>query len=172
MDIKYFIFFLFFISIGIYFIPVENVQKNDVDKDIPLVIFEEPLMFSLNEQNLSRIVQASHVVRYKSRDEIFDSSLIINNINKDFKVEKLKADIIIKRDDLYTLIDNVVYERDDFLSFNTNEMYYNETKKLAYNYQKFSGKYYDNKLSGENLYLDANKKLFESKNVNFTIDMK
>lgn len=129
-------------------------------------------MFSLNEQNLSRIVQASHVVRYKSRDEIFDSSLIINNTNKDFKVEKLKADIIIKRDDLYTLIDNVVYERDDFLSFNTNEMYYNETKKLAYNYKDFSGKYYNNTLSGKNLYLDTNKKIFESKNVNFIIDMK
>ena len=40
MAIKIFTFLLLVLSIGYYFVPVENIEKREFDKDIPLVIFE------------------------------------------------------------------------------------------------------------------------------------
>lgn len=173
MDIKLFVSTLLALGIAAYFLPVENLKKDAVSKDIPLVIFEEPLMYTLNENNLNRVVQASHAVRYKNRDEMFNSHIILNNNDetKNFKVENLEADIIIKKKDLYTLIDNVKYTRDDFVTLNTNEMYYNDLKRIAYNNKPFEGNYYNHFVKGTNLYLDANSNHIKAKNAHFEIDM-
>lgn len=173
MDIKFFTYILLALSIGSYFIPVHNNINKDAQKDVPLVIFEEPLMYTLNENSINRIVQASHAVRYKNRDEMFNADIIIKNIDKtkDFDLEKLKADIIIKKGDVYSLIDNVKYKRDDFINFNTKELYYNDKTKIAYNKHPFDGNYYDNFVEGKVLYLDANKNFIKSNDVHFEIDM-
>ncbi|MGB1227552.1 MAG: hypothetical protein ACPG9K_06625, partial [Poseidonibacter sp.] len=111
MDIKLFNYSLLILAVGAYFIPVENVIKNDDSKDIPLVIFEKPIMHTLTEQNVSRTVIASHAVRYKTRDEMFDANVFLrNNLKeKDFKVETLEAQVIIKKGDDLTLRRDVKY---------------------------------------------------------------
>ena len=111
MDIKFFTYILLALSIGAYFIPVHNNINKDAQKDVPLVIFEEPLMYTLDENNINRVVQASHAVKYKNRDEMFNANIVLKNIDKTkkFDLEELKADIIIKKGDVYSLIDNVKY---------------------------------------------------------------
>ena len=67
MDIKFFNYSLLFLAIGAYFIPVENRAKNNDIKDIPLVVFEKPLMYTVSNKNVSRIVEASHAIKYKTK---------------------------------------------------------------------------------------------------------
>ena len=49
MVIKYFFFVLLILSIGAYFIPIENIKKNIVDNNAPVVIFETPIMYTMDE---------------------------------------------------------------------------------------------------------------------------
>lgn len=174
MDIKLFNYSLLILAVGAYFIPVENVIKNDDSKDIPLVIFEKPIMHTLTEQNVSRTVIASHAVRYKTRDEMFDANVFLrNNLKeKDFKVETLEAQVIIKKGDDLTLRRDVKYKRDDFINLNTNELDYNLTTRLAQNSVAYDGNYYNNYIKGTNLYLDGLNSNMKSNNVHFEIEVK
>ena len=173
MDIKFFITILLAISIGAYFIPVKNYKKDNADKDIPLVIFEKPLMYTMTDTSINRVVESSHAVRYKTRDELFNADIILTNQYKDkeFQTEFLKADIIIKKQDQYNLTDNVVYKRDDFITLNTNQMFYNDKTRIASNSKPFNGNYYDHFVKGTDLYFDANNKILKSKNTHFEIQM-
>lgn len=174
MDIKLFISALLGVSTFAYFLPVENLKNSNEDKDIPLVIFEKPLMYSLTQDGVSRVIQSSQAVRYNTRDELFDANILVKNEleNNQFQVEKFNADIIIKKDSLYTLIDNVKYERDNFAKLKTNQMFYDEKKDIVYNNKSFEGNYYNSKLKGTDLYLDLNNKTFSAKQTHFEIDMK
>lgn len=174
MDIKFFTYILLFLAMGAYFIPVDNIQKDDDSKDIPLVIFEKPLMHTLNEQNVSRTVSANTVVRYETRDEMYDANIFLrNNLeNKDYKIETLEAQIIIKKDDNLSLSNNVKYKRDDFINLNTNKLDYNLKTKTAQNNVPYNGNYFNNKINGNNLYLDGNKSYMKSDDVHFEIEVK
>ena len=61
MDIKLFNYSLLLLAIGAYFIPVENIKKDSDIKDIPLVIFEKPLMYTLDDENLSNNHDCSYL---------------------------------------------------------------------------------------------------------------
>ncbi|KAB7886912.1 LPS export ABC transporter periplasmic protein LptC [Poseidonibacter ostreae] len=174
MDIKFFNYSLLLLAVGAYFIPVDNVAKNSDIKDIPLVIFEKPLMYTLNDKNLSRVVDASHAVRYKSRDEMYDANILLkNNLEeKDYKVETLKAQVIIKKGDDLTLRKDVKYNRDDFINLNTDALDYNIITKVAKNSVPYDGYYYNNTIKGTNLYLDGTKNYMKSNKVHFEVEVK
>lgn len=174
MGINVFLSSLLAISVGVYFIPVENVVKITDNKDIPLVVFEEPLMYTLDESSVSRVVQSSHAVRYENRDEMINANVILKNKDpkKKFDAENLKAEIIIKKGDIFTLKKGVEYKRDDFIDLTTDELFYNLDTKVAYNEVPYEGNYFDHYIKGKKLYLDANKNSMKSKDVHFEIDMK
>lgn len=174
MDIRLFVVALLSLSIGVYFIPFSQIDSDKDEQDIPLVIFEKPTMFTLDEIGLSRAVKAKSAVKYKTRDEMFGVDILLKNrdLKKDFKHEKFKADIIIKEGDLYKLFDNIQYKRDDFIRVDTSQMFYNSREKIAYNKKTFEGTYYENYLRGTDLYLDANKNSLRLKNAHFELDMK
>ena len=174
MGIKLFVNILLALGIAAYFIPVENRISEDIDKDIPLVVFEEPLMFTLTEDSVTKVVDASKAIKYKNRDEMFDAEVIIKNTkeNKKYNLEKLNAKMLISHGDILTLKNNVFYTRDNFMTLSTNKLYYNTKQKVAYNDIAFNGKYNGSTIKGTNLYLDMNKNNFKSKKVHFEIDMK
>lgn len=174
MGINVFLSSLLLVAAGTYFIPVKNLSKSDEDKDIPLVVFDKPQMYTLTENSLNRVVEASHVIRYKNRDEMLNANIALKNKdeNKNFDTEILKAKRLIKKDDIFTLKNEVVYQRDDFISIRTDELYYNLKTKVAYNNLPYEGKYYNHILKGDKLYLDVAKNSMKSNNVHFEIDMK
>lgn len=173
MAIKNFIFIILLISIGFYFVPVENVAKKANDKDKPLVIFELPTMYTLNENSVNRIVIASHAVKYQNRDEMYDANITLKNQDstKDFKSENLKADLIVKKGDIYNLTNNVKYTRDNFIILNTHELIYDDKKKIAKNSKPFDAIYNTHSLKGTNLNLDMNNSNIKAKNTHFEIDV-
>lgn len=173
MDIKFFVNALLVVGIAAYFVPVENkVSKND-EKDIALVVFEKPYMYTIDEQSISKEVKASYAVKYKNRDEIFKANIVLKNKppQNDFIVEKLSAKNIISHGDILTFKDDVNYERDDFVSLQTKELFYNTKEKIAYNDVPYKGTYYKNSIEGSKLYIDMKKDLLKSKKVHLEIDM-
>jgi hypothetical protein len=174
MDIKLFNYSLLLLAIGAYFIPVENIKKDSDIKDIPLVIFEKPLMYTLDDENLSRIVDSSHAIRYKTRDEMYDANILLkNNLEeKDYKIETLEAQVIIKKGDDLSLRKDVKYNRDNFINLNTDALDYNLKTRLAKNSVAYDGYYYKNSIKGTNLYLDGIQNHMKSKNVHFEIEVK
>ena len=173
MAIRIFTFSLLILSLGAYFIPVENMKKDIIDKDAPLVIFESPFMYTISEDNINRVIYATHAIKYQNRDEMYNADILLKNRDKtqDFKNEKLKADLIVKKGDNYTLTDNVKYTRDDFIKLNTNELFYDDIAKIATNTKPFDAIYNKHTLKGDTVYLDINKYFVKAKNTHFEIDV-
>ncbi len=174
MDIRFFAYILLVLSVFGYFIPVENKTSANDSVDIPLVVFDEPLMYTLNEINIPKIIDASHAVRYKNRDEMYDATITLKNSNpkENFISEELKAEVIIKKADDITLRKNVFYKRDNFIDLKTDELFYNIKTKVAYNDKPYIGNYYKNSIKGNTLYLDGIKDYMTSKNVHFEVEIK
>jgi hypothetical protein len=173
MVIKLFTFCIFALSLWAYFIPIEEAKDRVINQDIPLVIFENPYMYTIDENCINRTVQASYAIKYKNRDEMLNADIFLKNIdkNKNFNNENLKADLIVKRENDYTLTNNVKYLRDDFVKLNTNELFYNDLTKIATNSKPFDGIYNNNFVKGETLYLDINKGFVAAQNTHFEIEI-
>lgn len=173
MAIKLFTFILLLLSLGAYFIPVENLKKTLVNKDTPLVVFEDALMYTIDENSINRLVFATHAIKYKNRDEMYNADILLKNLDdtKNFENEKLKADLIVKKGDNYTLINNVKYTRDDFIKLNTNELFYDDIKKIAQNTKPFDAIYNNHFVKGNSVYLDINNEFVKAKNTHFEIDV-
>lgn len=173
MGIRTFVLVLLFIAIGTYFIPVDNKQKTNTSSDIPLVIFKEPLMYTLNDSSVTKVVQASHAVKYKNREEMYDANVILtNNISKDnFSIEELRSKQFIKKGDSLVFKNDVVYMKGDAITLNTQELLYNSKTKIVRNTKPYTGKYFDNVINGSNLYLDSNKDIMKSTNTHFEVSM-
>lgn len=173
MGIKLFTFILLVLSLGAYFIPVQNIEKNKAEQDLPIVIFEKPIMYTLDDKSVTRVVVATQAVKYKNRDEMFNSDIILKNkdLSKKYDNEKLKADLIVKKGDVYTLTQNVKYTRDDFITLNTNELIYDDINKIAHNNEAFDAIYNKHSLKGNSVYLDINKDFLTAKNTHFEIDI-
>ena len=73
--------------------------------------------------------------------------------------------------DNYTLTDNVKYRRDDFITLNTNELFYDDITRIATNTKPFDAVYNKHSLKGDTVYLDINKSFIKAKNTHFEIDV-
>ena len=173
MGVKIFTFLLLIVSVWAYFVPIENVKKSVIDKDAPSVVFESPFMYTIDKNSINRVIQASYALRYKNRDEMINADIILKNIDniQKFKTEQLKADLIVKKANDYTLTNNVVYTRDNFIKVNTDELFYNEVERIAKNTKPFDAIYYNHFTKGDTIYLDMNKNFITSKNSHFEIEI-
>lgn len=173
MVIKFFTLTLLCFSIIAYFVPVEDTKKNSMYKDIPLVVFEKPVMYTLTNKSVNRVVVANNAVKYENRDEMFDADIILKNSDSSqkYKNEKLKADTIVKKGDIYTLTNNVNYQRDNIIKLDTDELIYDEIKKTAKNFKPFKGIYNNHIFNGTTFFLDINEDYITSKDTHFEIDV-
>ncbi|PPK62980.1 LPS export ABC transporter periplasmic protein LptC [Malaciobacter marinus] len=172
MVIKAFTYILLIVAIGVYFIPIDKVDSNLDEKDIPLVTFNDSTMYTLNEQTTTKIVNSKKVSRYKTKDIMYEGDFILKANDK--KVENatdyISANVIIKKNEDFTFLDDVKFRRNDFISLDTQELYYNEKTQIAKNSVPFKGTYYNHKIDGKNLYLDMKKEIIKAKNSHFEIE--
>ena len=172
MDIRYLALSILTASIAYYFVPVDNKNITDVQKEIPQVIFDNPLMYTINEKEVSNIIKASSAVKYNSKDELYNATIYLKSKNpSEYNLESLSADYIKKTGNNFYLKDNVNYQRDDFFNLDTSEMYYDDTNKIAKNFVSYKGFYYNNSFSGSNLDFRLNENSLKSKNIHFEIDI-
>ncbi len=173
MGINIFLALLLSLSFFIYLIPIKSSNSSKTIKDLPLVIFEKPTMYTINEKYISRVAKAKNAYKYKNRDEFENADIILRNIDeeKDYKFENLEALQIIKKDNILELKKRVNYKRDDFISFKTDELLYDLTKKIAYNNLPFEGRYNRHFVSGKDLILDSKKSELKAKDIHFEFDL-
>lgn len=175
MAVNIFIFILLSISTISYFIPVENIQNKTNSEETPLLTFTDSTMYTLTSDSMNRIVDAKQVQRYKTKDVMYKGTITLkgdaNKKTNENLIDTLYADFIIKREDNFKFIENVKFNRDDFLTLNTNELFYNAKTLIATNTVPFDGTYYNNYIKGEKLYLDRTKYFFKSKNTHFELEV-
>lgn len=174
MAIKAFVFILLVLSAFSYFVPVDAVHKKSVDKDIPLLIFDEPIMYTLTTQSMNRIVYSKKATRYKDRDQLINGALTLRSMDsKNGEItDTLLSDMIIKRGDDFKFLNNVKFTRNDYVTIKTNELLYNSKTKIATNTLPFEGNYFNHYIKGVNIYLDMNKYYMKADNTHFEIDVK
>lgn len=173
MGIKLFVLGLFLVSIFSFFSEIVKHKVIKNKNDTPLVTFTDAMMYTMTYDEVLRIVQAKTAVRYKSRDEMYDAT-IINRV-QDKKHGEVKdiisAEKMVKKENLYMLYNNVKYDRDIFLSLRTNELFYDIKNEIAYNSLPFKAKYNGDILNGDKFYLDNKTKLLKANKSHFEINM-
>ncbi|MFA7084130.1 MAG: hypothetical protein WC141_06285 [Arcobacteraceae bacterium] len=173
MGIKLFVMTLFSLSVLALFSQVSKQDKNKETKDAPLISFTEATMYTINHKEVLRIVDAKSAIRYKTRDEMYDSTIVTrvkDKNNKDLK-DVISADKMVKKDDVYSFFNHVKYDRDDVFSLRTDEMYYDIKNEIAYNEVPFTSVYNNDILNGTHLYLDNKINFMKAKKAHFEIDM-
>ncbi|PLY05104.1 MAG: hypothetical protein C0625_13800 [Arcobacter sp.] len=173
MVIRSFVFILLGIALVSYFIPVQTNKKNDKDEDIVLLSFNDSTMYTLTPDSMNRIIYSKKVLRYKNRDVMIEGALTLKGKDKDNKeiTDILYADIIIKRDDIFNFFNNVRYRRDETITLNTDELFYNSKSKIATNTLPFDGTYFNNYIKGEQIYLDMNKYYMKANDTHFEVEI-
>ncbi len=172
MDIRYLALTFLAASVAYYFVPVENKNVAAQKVEVPQVIFENPLMYTLTQKEVSNVIKASNAVRYESREELFNATIYLKSkVPDEYALEKLSADFIRKSGFNYFLKDNVDYQRDDFFKLETNELYFDDKNKIAKNEVPYKGFYYNNNFKGSHLDFRLNDNSMKSKNIHFEIDI-
>ncbi len=173
MAIRVFIFVLLVVSIISVFAPVDNSTNKLLQKDIALISFSDSTNFTLNDTEVTRIVESTNAVRYKSRDEMFNGTFYLRAKAKKTSnlPDVISADFIEKKGKKLKFVQNVDYNRDDYMTLKTDIMYYNLDTKIAYNDKPFIAKYYGDLLTGTELYMDTTKTYFKSQTAHFEINL-
>lgn len=173
MVIKLFVSSLLLFSILSYFIPVENNTKKNEAEDIALLTFVDSTMYTLTPVSLNRIVNSKEALRYKNKDVMHDGVLTLKGKDSNNKevTDILISDVIIKRGDDFKFLNNVKYKRDDSITLNTDELFYNDKTGIAKNTLPFDGTYFKNYIEGKNIYLDLNKYYMTAKDTHFEIEV-
>ena len=169
MAINYFAYSLITIAFFSMLATVTQEVDNSVKKEKAQIVFDNSTLYTMSTQNIDRIVNSTKVLKYKNRDMMYDGKIILRN--KDNNTDYIESDVIIKRKDDYKFLNNVKYNKENDITLNTNELFYNTKTKIAKNSKPFDGYYYEHKLKGTNLYLDTNKSIFKSEKSHFEIEL-
>ena len=173
MVVRIFVFVLFSLSIISYFIPLEKGYKENINEDKPLLTFVDSTMYTLDTNSMNRIIFAKKAIRYKNRDVMNDASLMLKSVDKENKeiTDTLLSKLIIKREDEFEFINDVKFTRNEYITLNTDELLYNAKTRIATNTLPFDGRYFNNYIKGEHIYLDLNKYYMKSLKTHFEIDV-
>ncbi len=173
MGVKWFVATLFILSVFSLFSEVTQKEVTKNVQETPLVTFTDATMYTLNDEEVFRIVEAQNAIRYKTRDEMYDGTIITrvkDKENNDFK-DIIRADKMVKEETLYSFFNNVKYDRESIFSLRTHELYYDIQKEIAYNEKWFNSVYQGDILNGSHLYLDNKINYLKAQKAHFEINM-
>ncbi len=170
MAIKYFVFSLFVFSLISLFVSIDTIKDTKKPEEKPHMIFDDAIMYTINQNGVDRVIDAKKTLIYNSKEEAYEAKVTIKT--KDGKVyDSVLSDYVLKQGDKISLLGNVVFNRGDFITVKTDEMYYDMQQKNAHNTKKFVAYYYDNKFTGDH-FSSKDNYYITSKNVNFNIKLK
>ena len=173
MGVKLFVASLFLLSVFSLFSEITKYAKIKDKKDTPLITFTDATMYTLNQDEVLRIVEAKNAIRYKTRDEMFDATVVsrVKDKKNNEAKDTVSAKKMVKKGDLYSFFDDVRYNRDNFMILRTNELYYDIKNEIAYSNMPFQSIYNGDILNGNKFYLDNKIKAFKAEQSHFEINM-
>jgi hypothetical protein len=170
MAIKYFVFIMFIVSSFSLFISIDKKKEATVREDKPIMIFDKSVLYTINSQEIQRIVDSKKTLIYNKKEESYDSKVVLKTTENGI-VDTLVSDYTLKIDNKISFLGNVVFNRSDFMKLTSEEVFYDISNKIAHNSKDFVASYYNNKLTGNSFYT---KDIYymKSKDVTFEIELK
>jgi hypothetical protein len=167
MGINIFVVSIIVISLILTNIKMEKTLETQTDNNVPLVVFENSIMYDIDEKEIKQIVQSRQALNYKNRDELYDATILIRN--KDNSSDTISAEYIFKQGNLYKLYQNVNLIQSDKTQLITDYLKYDSLTKIAQNNIDFTLRYNGNTLVGNNLYFDGINHIIKAKDTHFMI---
>ena len=167
MAINIFVFSIIIIAAILTNFKVEEQVVKKEYTNMPLVTFENSIMYDIDDQNIKQIVQSIQALNYKNRDELYDATIIIrNDLNSS---DTISAEYMLKKGDEYKLYQNVHLMQSDTTQLRSDFLVYNSLTKIAQNNTKFILTYNNNELTGDNLYFNGIDNIIKAKNTHFKL---
>ncbi len=142
------------------FKPLNIKQQKFVD--VPLFELASFTLFELNNQSLITVMKGNKAIRYRDR-------YTVENINytdnaKEY-IANMKANNGIYKNDTVDLSGDVVYSREDELTFETQDITYNKKTNIARSKSDFIARRGDDTIIGKSIQYNNILKTIESKDV-------
>ena len=165
------IFFLILLSglimIYIFFKPLKIKEQEFVD--VPLFELSTFTLYELNKEHLETIMSGTKTVRYSNRYTVKDVNYTDNS--KEY-IANMHANDATYQDDIIKLNGDVVYKREDGLSFKTKKVVYSKKTNIAYTDDDFISYFEGNIIKGSSLRYNNLTKQTDSTYVNVTYNLK
>lgn len=146
--------------IFLFFKPLDIKEQNF--NDVPLFDMNSFTLFEFSNKGLTTLMSGSYAVRYSNRYKVSDVDYTDNSQEY---IANIKADNGLYKGNVIDLKGNVVYIREDGLTFKSQEASYNKTTtvvKTDRDYVAYMGK---NRAVGTSLRYNNSSKKMESKNI-------
>jgi len=166
MAINLFLFSIIAFSIFLVNIGIEEKVIKDDYTNIPLITFDNSIMYDIDDKNIKQMVQSRQALNYKYRDELYDATIIKRDNNNS---NSMSAELILKKGNIYKMYQNVNLTTTNNYQLITDFLVYNEKTKVAYNNVPFILNQNNSELTGDNLYYDGLKNIIKAKNTHFII---
>ena len=158
------IFFLILASglfmIFFFFKPL-NIKQQKFE-DIPLFELEKFKLIELNNAGLTTILDGTKGIKYSDRYEIFNVDYTDNT--KSY-LANMKANSGLYKGNTIDLNGNVVYSREDGLTFKTQKATYNKKTSIAKSNTSYVSYLGENKIEGSYIKYNSLTKVLGSKNI-------
>lgn len=154
------------LAIFFLFKPLDLQQK--VFDDVPLFELNQFTLYEVNQLGLATLMNGDNAFKFTNRYEVTGINYTDNSHEY---IANMKADYGEYQDDIMLLKDNIVYLREDGLTFETNKLRYNKQTDIVVSetpYVAFRGA---NIITGESLIYDNLADKLESQKVNVTYNL-
>jgi LPS export ABC transporter protein LptC len=150
-----------------FFKPLKIKEQEFID--VPLFELSSFTLYELNRERLETIMHGTKTVRYSNRYTVKDVNYTDNS--KEY-IANMRANDATYQDDIIKLNGNVVYKREDGLSFETKKVVYNKKTNIAYTDDNYISYFEGNTIKGSSLEYNNLTKQTDSTYVNVTYNLK
>ncbi len=162
MNINFFFIFIFLGLNSIYFFfkPIKVEQQDFID--IPLFEMKQFTLYELNNRGLTTLMSGTSSIRYSDRYKVLNINF--TNNSKEY-IANMTAGSGVYNEDRLELKDNIVFSREDGLTFQTDSAIYNKKTDVIKTQGKYRASIGKNIVTADSLIYFNLKKEIESKNI-------
>ncbi|MBU0720591.1 LPS export ABC transporter periplasmic protein LptC [bacterium] len=128
------------------FKPLDIKQQKFID--VPLFQLDSFNLHELNQKGLSTLMSGTNATRYSDRYTVKDIDYTDNSRTY---IANMKASDGIYKNEIVEISGNVVYTREDGLTFQTQSAVYNKKTKIAYTDKDYVSYRNDDRVEGTSL---------------------
>lgn len=143
--------------------------KEQSFNDVPLFEVSSFTIYEINTFGLDSILLGTKGTRYVDRYDI-ENVNFTDNTKK--YIANIKANNGIYKNDIITLIEDVLYNREDGLSFSSDEAIYDKKSSIVQTHHKYIAYQGKNRLTGTSLVYNNLTNKIKSKNITIIYQLK
>ncbi len=167
MAIRYFFLGILALCVLGYFAN-QNTKSLKYSKiERPLFVFDNSTLYTFKNNKITQMMYSVKAKKFKYRSELYQVNTLIKN--KQNTVDKIDSDNVYLSSSFIIFKNNVLASRGDFVKFKTKRLFYKIRTGLAYNYDYFSGHYYNYIFNGISLHIDTKNDIIRAAHVHFEL---